>query len=468
MEEYQFNNFRYKKFGDKVLVTTDSGKWILLSDSELENIKKKNVQEGSDLFLKLADAGIILAEKNIITEINRIRKRNMYIFNGPSLHIVIPTLKCNHRCVYCHAGVSNCDAEDMSEETAKKVVDFIFKSPSKYITIEFQGGEPLLGFGIIKTIHQYALKLNEKGEKSLLFTIVTNLSLMDEEKLKYFVDNEISICTSLDGLEEVHNYNRKLINGEDSYKITTRWIKRIAEEYAKRGMESRRVNALITVTRKSLSYPKEIIDEYINQGLKDIHLRFLNNLGDARDVWDDINYTPEEFIKFWKESLDYIIKLNLEGKELHERSATIFLKKILTEYDPNFLDIRSPCGACIGQMAYAPGGKIFSCDEARMLNEDLFKIGEVGKDSFREVLGCDKTCSIISSSINDTQICDACVYKPYCGICPVCNYAEQGSLTAKVPETARCKIFKAQLDYLFEKLENDKIKKIFKNWILEP
>ncbi len=153
---------------------------------------------------------------------------------------------------------------------------------------------------------------------------------------------------------------------------------------------------------------------------------------------------------------------------VRERGVVILLNKILTEYDPNFLDIRSPCGACIGQMAYTPDGKIFSCDEARMLNDDLFKIGDAGKDSFKDALGCDKACSIISSSINDVQICDACVYKPYCGLCPVCNYAEQGSLIAKIPETARCKIFKAQFDYLFEKLQNSKVREIFEKWIQNP
>ena len=466
--EYQFSNFRYKEFGNDFLVTTDSGKWIMLSGEEFKRLKNKKVIEGSELFLKLVDIGIILTEENVTKEINRIRKRNIRSFGGPSLHIVIPTLKCNHRCVYCHAGVSNCEGKDMSEETAKKIVDFIFESPSRNITIEFQGGEPLLRFDIIKVIHQYALHVNEKKKKDLLFTIVTNLSLMDEEKLKYFIDNDIAICTSLDGPEELHNYNRKFNDGKGSYKNVIKWIGYISEEYKERKIKDRRKNAIITITKKSLSYSKEIVDEYVSHGLNDIYLRFLNNLGDARKVWEDINYTPEKFVDFWKESIDYIIELNLKGEMVRERGVVILLNKILTEYDPNFLDIRSPCGACIGQMAYTPDGKIFSCDEARMLNDDLFKIGDAGKDSFKDALGCDKACSIISSSINDVQICDACVYKPYCGLCPVCNYAEQGSLIAKIPETARCKIFKAQFDYLFEKLQNSKVREIFEKWIQNP
>ncbi len=468
MEEYQFNNFRYKQFKDNFLVTTDSGKWILLSKREFMALKKNDVKNDSELFMKLKKIGIILEKDNIVTEINRIRKRNVRSFFGPSLHIVIPTLRCNNRCIYCHAGASNCDGENMEKQTAEKIVDFIFDSPSKSITIEFQGGEPLLNFDIIKTIHQYAIKINKEKEKDLLFTVVTNLSLMDEEKLKYLINNDIAICTSLDGPEELHNYNRKFADERGTYEIVSKWVKRINEEYKNAGIKTTKMNALITITRKSLSYHKEIIDEYIKQDLNDIYLRFLNNLGDARGVWKDINYTPEEFIEFWKKSVDYIIELNLAGKMIRERGTMILIEKILSEYDPNFLDIRSPCGACIGQMAYTPEGKIFSCDEARMLNDDLFKIGDVSKDSFKGVIGCSKSCSIIASSINDVQICDACVYKPYCGICPVLNYAGQGSLVAKISETARCKIFKSQFDYLFEKLQDKKIKNMFEEWIRNP
>ncbi len=46
---------------------------------------------------------------------------------------------------------------------------------------------------------------------------------------------------------------------------------------------------------------------------------------------------------------DYMIDLNKRGVEILERFAAIFLTKILGGEDPNFLDIRSPCGAGTGQ-----------------------------------------------------------------------------------------------------------------------
>jgi radical SAM protein with 4Fe4S-binding SPASM domain len=104
-----------------------------------------------------------------------------------------------------------------------------------------------------------------------------------------------------------------------------------------------------------------------------------------------------------------------------------------------------------------------------MIGDDIFKIGNVKENSYKEVLTSDSSCAIIASSINDVYICDACAYKPYCGLCPVCNYAEQGGIIAKIAQTNRCKIFKAQFTYIFDKLVNNKeAEKIFLDWIERP
>ncbi len=469
LDKYIVNNYRNKKIGDKILITTDNGSWVFLNEEEFGMLKKDNVSDNLGLFNLLEDKGVIVTEKNKSDIIDLWRKRYHYLIQGTSLHIVIPTLRCNQKCVYCHASSKPINAKeyDMDEKTAKAIVDFIFQSPSKGITIEFQGGEPLLRFDIVKYITEYAKKLNEIYKKNLFLSIVTNLTLMDEEKLNYLIENGISICTSFDGPDFLHNKNRGFFCNAGTYSYVNKWVKRIQEEYEKRKIGNRKANALITITKDSLKYPREIIDEYLKLKLTDIHLRFLNNLGDARKVWGEINYSSEEFINFWKKSMDYILEINKKGYIIRERAALIILRKIFTGVDPNYMDMRSPCGAIIGQMAYTPKGDIFSCDEARMISEDLFKLGNVEKNSYKDILSSEQTCSIVSSSINDCQICDFCVYKPYCGICPVCNYAEQGSIIVKIPKTARCKIYKAQFTYLFSRLQDLDNKKIFLSW-LEP
>jgi radical SAM protein with 4Fe4S-binding SPASM domain len=170
-------------------------------------------------------------------------------------------------------------------------------------------------------------------------------------------------------------------------------------------------------------------------------------------------------LEFWKKSIDYILEKNKEGIMFNERTCMIILRKILTNKDPDFTEMRSPCGAAIGQLAYNYNGDVYTCDEARMINEDLFKIGNVCRDKYKDVIKSEQVANIICASTNDCQICDNCAYKPYCGICPVCNFSEQGSIVAKILETSRCKIYKEQFTYIFNKVNDPKNREIFESWI---
>ncbi|PLW80695.1 His-Xaa-Ser system radical SAM maturase HxsB [Candidatus Woesearchaeota archaeon] len=431
------DNYRIRKIGDKYFLSTDDGSSIILNISELKQIKKETVPD--NLKKKLLDKEIIT--KNISKKIDNLRKRNDFLFQGTSLHVIVLTKRCNMSCVYCHAGRENESKKelDMDLNTAKKTVDFIFQSPSNKITIEFQGGEPLLNWSVLKFIVEYAHELNDTIGKDLQIDLVTNMGLMDEEKMDYLIEKNVGVCTSLDGPKELHDKNR--VHNKSNYEEVIYWIKKFNDEYIKRDIDSQ-INALVTITKNSLKYSKEIIDEYAKLGLNMVHLRFLNNLGFAKSAWEKISYTPEEFIGFWNKSIDYI---QINKINMIERGYNIIQAKLKNKKDPNYLEMRSPCGAVIGQLAYDYNGLIYTCDEARMLNEDLFHIGNVNQE-FAQVVTCDKACSIVNSSINDQFICDTCAYKPYCGVCPVCNYSEQGNIIGKITQTSRCKIYMSQFD----------------------
>ncbi len=445
--ENNINFYRYKKFNEKYFLTTDHGSYCVLDEKEFSNLKKKDIN--SILKQKLEQSEILLDKSTIEESVRLTRKRNHFLFNGASLHIVVVTLRCNMNCIYCHASSEqeNKDEFDMDKETAKKTVDFIFQTPSKDICIEFQGGEPLLNIEIIKYIVEYAKEKNKEAKKELEFTLVSNLSLMDDKILDYLIINNISICTSLDGPKELHDYNR-IFSKTSNYEQVTYWIRKIQEEYKKRNIKNKKINALVTLTNKSLQYSKGIIDEYVKLRLNIIHLRYPNNLGFAKEAWKNIRFSADEFIGFWKTCMEYIKELQNKGINIQERMFNIMFKKINEQYDPNYLDLRTPCGAVISQLTYNYNGNIFGCDAARMLQDNIFQIGNVHKDNYKETTNCDKACTIINASINDQYICDDCVYKPYCGVCPVINYSEQGNIIGKITQTDRCKILKQQFDYV--------------------
>ncbi len=443
---YTLNNYRTKQFQDKFFITTDHGSYAILTKKEFLNLKSNKIDDA--LRVKLEEKEIILSNNNITEAIRLTRSRYSFLSRGTSLHIIVPTLRCNLSCIYCHASSrpENEKSFDMNQETAKKTVDFIFQTPNKAITIEFQGGEPLLNWDIVKFIICYAREKNKVAKKKLLLTIVSNLSLMDDDKLTFLLDNNVTICTSFDGPKELHDYNRPYSKGSN-YDHLVKWVKKI-----KAATKEDKCHALVTVTRKSLSMPKEIVDEYLKMGFASVHLRTLNKLGVAAKTWSKIGYNVDEFIKFWTEAADYIEQINKDGIKIYERMVGYKFKKINEEFDPNFLDLRSPCGAAIGQLAYNYNGDVYTCDEARMIEDDLFLLGNVKTHSQKELVTGDEACAVVSASINDQYVCDNCVYKPYCGVCPVCNYAAYGSLLGNVGRSDHCKIHKAQFDWVVKNI----------------
>jgi len=256
-----------------------------------------------------------------------------------------------------------------------------------------------------------------------------------------------------------------------SYYYASKWAKKFFNLYPdlKKKGYIYKMGLSNTISRFSLSSPKEIVDQYLKLGFDDFYLRPLNPFGFSKDVSKKIGYTTDEYIEFYKKALNYIIDLNLKGKKVREKMAMTFLVKILTETDPNHLDFRSPCGAGIGQLAYNYNGDVYTCDEGRMMSmmgDENFKLGSVKENTYQEIVGNPVTRTLCTASCLENQpYCSECVYKPYCGVCPIYNYSEQGNIFGQMPTNERCRINMAIFDFLFEKLQDEKTGKIFKKWL---
>lgn len=470
LNKQKLSFFRFEKNDGQYLLTNDVGRYCFLSPRSFHSFITGELEQANPIkYQELKDKNFIKDKLDLGALIQQYADRKVFLKQGPSLHIVVVTLRCDHKCIYCQSSSKNLPSAkfDMSLSTAKQVVDKIFESTSPNITIEFQGGEPLLNFETIRFIADYADKKNEVEKKRLFISLVSNFFPMDEGKFDYLINKKVGMCTSLDGPEELHNKNRIYLGEGSSYRQTLKWIKKIKAKFDK-GDYPHRPNALLTVSRHSLSYGKKIVDEYVNLGCELIHLRPVNPFGVAKKLWKKISYTPEDFFIFYKRTLEYIINLNLKGKRIYERTAYIFLRKILTDSDPNYVDLRSPCGAGIGQLAYNFNGDIYTCDEGRMfsrMGEELFKLGDV-TTPYKKILNNDTVKSLcVASSLSNLANCYKCVYHPYCGVCPIYNYSEEGDIFSKVPYNSRCRINRSILGYIFTKIDDPKFRKVFDDWM---
>jgi len=450
MKNYIVAKHSVKQFNDKYFLTTDMGRSCTLTEKEYNFFRKEYFNKETEK--KLLYAGVILSNTNIQECIDVTNKREDVIFAGTSLHIIVVTLRCNMSCKYCQVGRQYYDKGseyDMSIETARHTVDRIFETPNDDIIIELQGGEPTLNWDTLKFIVEYSKKKKEETGKNSEITMVTNMSTMTEERMNYLIDCNVDVCTSLDGPAIVHNFNRKY--NKDNHSEVIKWIHKFNEEYKTREMDTR-MSALVTLTRESLKYPKEIIQQYIDLNIEVIHLRRLTKLGFAKIMWDKISYTTEEYLKFWLDAVEYIYKLQQEGKYINERMVLMMEEKIREDKDINYFDLRNPCGAGIGQLAYNYDGNVYSCDEARMIKKDIFKLGNVKTNKYMDFIKNKKCAALVqASTLNQFKCCNECVYSPYCGICPVLNYEYDGKLTVIPTETDMCKIQKTQFDWVVKR-----------------
>lgn len=114
----------------------------------------------------LADADLLYTTDIYEEYAKNIEKRS--VVKAMCLHIAHD---CNLRCKYCFAdtGSFHHDRSMMSAEVGKKAIDFVIQNSGKRknIEIDYFGGEPLMNFGVVKEITEYAKGAGRKTRKKL-------------------------------------------------------------------------------------------------------------------------------------------------------------------------------------------------------------------------------------------------------------------------------------------------------------
>ena len=306
MKKFKVNpfDFKFKRIdGNRVLMTNECGGNIVVSG--------KVFNDFIDGKLNNENCPEELIKNNFVSEMLDFDKyeyefgqRYFANWKAPHIHIISLSAVCNLSCVYCSASAKKSGTKVMSKKTADKILDFIFSlNPEKYL-IEFQGGEPLMQFETLKYIVSSAKKRALKKNKEIYFSVVTNLWYTDEKIFNYLVGNNITVCASLDGPANVHNANRPC-EDNSAYDKTVYWLKRFCDYCKKNNLEM--PNAICTVTKNSLHFHKDIVDEYLKQGVKRLQLGPVDPLGRAKINWDKIGVSSKEFLKFYKNALNYIL-----------------------------------------------------------------------------------------------------------------------------------------------------------------
>jgi len=461
-----------------MLLINFSGEHIFLSIEEFENLISYRLNNHTQIYKTLQSKLFIYEnddELNLAIELlsTQLRTKQRYLRDFTSLHMVEITNYCNLKCDYCHASTVSVEEMELKnhnnlrKDILDKTIDIIFQSPSQFIKIELQGGEPLVNWNSCKYLIEKAYnKSLEFKDKKTEFVLCTNLTLIDEEKLFFLKNYNVNISTSLDGNEELHDEHRTTHNGKPSY---NKFIKKL--ELTRKILGPNSVGALLTVTKSNLHKIREVIDEYIRLGFEGLFIRPLNPYGMATKNLNELGYPTEDFIEAYKDALQYIIQINLKGKFFIDYYSTLLFKRITTPFSTGFVDLQSPAGAGISGVIYDFNGDVYPTDEARMLarmGNDKFKIGNVLKDSYKSIFLNKKLIEITKKSIlQTTPSCSNCIYNAYCGSDPIRNFVESNDIVGYKPDSEFCKKNMLLMDHMFDLLKenNSDTMDVFWSWI---
>ncbi len=173
----------------------------------------------------LAKDEFINKENERIKSKNRISKwikslTNKNIIKNLNLSI---SEECNFICPHCSRYYTKelrrteNNNKMMSFDIAKKAIDYYIQEicvpQSQTPNIHFGADEPLLNYNVLKKTITYIKKIDPSSELSLN----TNLVLLNKERAMFLKENDVEICSSLDGFKEGNNKVRKYGNNKGTF-----------------------------------------------------------------------------------------------------------------------------------------------------------------------------------------------------------------------------------------------------------
>jgi His-Xaa-Ser system radical SAM maturase HxsB len=462
--------FRFTRLNGKELLVNEAGEFLFAPSGTVQGLANEQLNTNTELYQDLKAKHFVYDDSSsplLDVLATKVRTKFDHICGGTKLHIFVVTLRCEHSCEYCQVSRQTATRGefDMSTSTADRAIAMMMDSPARAVTLEIQGGEPLLAFDVIQYIIPRAKKLASEKGKELDIVVCTNLACVTDDILKYFRDEGVKVSTSLDGPAFLHNKNRPR-PGHNSYEKAIEGIER---SRAILGMES--VAALMTTTAASLDYAAEIVDEYVRREFHSIFLRPISPYGFAVKTRHRTGYEMGRFLDFYKKGLAHILKVNRGGYRIAEAYTQILLTKILTPHGTRYVDMQSPAGEAWNVLVYNYDGDVYASDESRMLaemNDRTFRLGNVHKNTRRTLFTGDPALQLFHASCNQALAgCSDCAFQSYCAADPVYHHSTQGDMYGNRPSSGFCSRNMEVIKQLFSIIEeNDReTMRILWSWV---
>lgn len=432
--------------------------YIFDSRYNITYLKERLYDENFQLNLKRINKKKVFNSKYDINELSNLTEVDLkrYIYkNGLKELLLEVTTGCNMRCKYCvfsdnYIYNRSHGNKLLSYKQGRASIEMYLElcdeakeyNPTIKPMIGFYGGEPLLNYKVIKKLITFVRKIDKFNDVE--FTITTNGLLMDEEKIDFFIKNNVIVIFSLDGPKQEHDKRRVDITGRGTFNRVIKNIKLYAD---KKGYA-------FTNSVYSPDSDLEGISRFFDVNPKISSIGFSPVNDNGTEYYD--NFTAEDINNFNKLVESLFNNVSLETDFNNPEMGRFLFNWILKS--SSTVMTRIPFNRKSGLIQYTggcvPGDKMFiNIDGDILICEKLnnaYKIGNIDKGfDYSTIL------KIIKNYNKSTEKCKYCAYNNLCSIC-LATCGQDGNLLLT---SERCKIeknaIKKRLEIAYTVLEKN-------------
>lgn len=306
---------------------------------------------------------------------------------------------CNLSCSYCYVreqAVVHNKRAIMESHTLEALVNF-FCTAHECVEFIWHGGEPLLA-GIdfyAKAVDLQAFWRN--SGKDISNSIQTNGTLIDDDWVTFFNDNQFIVGISFDGLPTAHNTLRKYPSGKGSFQHVMRGINYLRE----RGLFS---GVICCVSSENYRQAKEMLEFFVSQEIKKLkfnRIRGTDRYGNPLPG----SISPQQYAEFLLSVFRAWVSLDDICIEIREMDSIVSL--LLGG------DLRECVfsGTCHRYCTVSSDGSIYACDSLPMIHELCF--GHV-TDEPGQVIKSEALCQFEIATERIRQNCTPCEWFSLC------------------------------------------------------
>lgn len=233
------------------------------------------------------------------------------------------TYACNLQCRHCYSLGSLKD-----ELTGKEVSTILDESSSCTDSLVILGGEPFCRDDITEIVEVASAHV---GRVDLL----TNGTLIDDEKAKILADLNINVQISLEGPDEESN---DIIRGKNTFKRALKGIKRLKKQGVTPAVR-------MTLLKTNMNKIKKIVEFVNKEGLGPVTLGTLQKSQRAYNLVKDLDVTAEELMRAYRRM-----------RELDPAGKYVRFEQV-----PGIQMRRELCSAGTGMLSVGADGSVYPC-----------------------------------------------------------------------------------------------------------